>query len=509
MTLRIADTEIDFDQMTATRGGTSERLTRQTRDVLRALHAAGGDVVSKDQLIEAVWQGRIITDATLSTAIKEARRAVGDSGSDQRVIRTVHGVGFQLTQKPGAATPDAPKTCLAVLPFRNIGSSRDDQFISDGLTDELLMNLSRFGELRVLARNTTEAIKVAGLDHAGMRARYGVEFAIEGSVRRAADRLRVTVQLTSTDTGAILVTEQFDRDATPASLFDVQDQIALLCAGRLAGPHGPIASVEHRTQPPGNWTMFQLVAQFRHFYRTYDPDLHARLRDAFPAALAETPEAADGWAAYAVILLEEHRYHVNERPGLDVLPQATQAAERAVAADPRHAFAHVALAMCRLFALDVPGFDAAADRALALNPGNSDVLSEVGHCYAFLAREDEAIALLDRAMEISPEHPGWYHFAKTWRYARLGMIEAALVEIQKVPTPGFYWYHAHLVWFHAALGDLAAARAEADILRQVYPGFEHSAAIELQMWRQNTDLVEAAVSNWHKVGLDIDLAGSA
>ncbi len=509
MKLRIADTEVDFDQMTATRDGASQRLTRQSKGILQALHDAAGDVVSKEQLIEAVWAGRIITDATLSTAIKEARRAVGDSGSDQRVIKTVHGVGFKLTQAPVAATPDPAQLCIAVLPFRHIGSNPDDRFISDGLTDELLMNLSQFRDFKVLARNTTEAIKVAGLDHADMRTRYGVDFAIEGSVRRAADQLRVTVQLTSTETGAIAVTEQFDRDATASSIFDVQDQIAQLCAGRLAGPHGPMASVGSRTRPYEDWTMFRLVAQFREFYRNYDPALHAYLRDALPAALAHTPDVADGWAAYAVILLEEHRYHVNARPGMDVLPEATQAAERAVAADPRHAFAHVALAMCRLFALDLPGFDTAAERALALNPNNPDVLSEAGHCYAFLAREEEAIALLDRAMEISPEHPGWYHFAKTWRYARLGMYEAALVEIQKVPMLGFYWYHAHLVWFHVALDDLPAARAEVDILRKVYPDFEQHAVAELQMWRQNEDLMQAAIDGWRKAGLIIDLAAIA
>ncbi|WP_299971458.1 winged helix-turn-helix domain-containing protein [uncultured Roseobacter sp.] len=504
MKARIADTEVDFDQMTATRDGTEHRLTRQTLGILSVLHGACGGLVSKDQLINQVWHGRIVTDATLSTAIKEARRAVGDSGSEQRVIKTVHGVGFQLTAAPDVKSPEVNQLCIAVLPFRNIGSNPEDQFISDGLTDELLMNLSRFRDLKVLARNTTESIRVDGLDHAGMSARYAVDYAIEGSVRRAADRLRVTVQLTSTLDGTILITEQFDREATPASLFDVQDQIAALCAGRLAGPHGAIAASAVRRIPDQDWTMFQLVAQFREFYRIYDPDLHAHLRDALPTALAETPDSADGWAAYAVVLLEEHRYHVNERPGIEVLPLATDAAERAIAADPQHAFAYVALAMCRLFALDIVGFDAAASRALSLNPSDSDVLSEVGHCYAFLAREDEAIRLLDKAMDISPVHPGWYHFAKTWRYARLGMYDAALLEIQAVPTPGFYWYHAHVVWLQAALGDLDAARVEAETLLRAFPAFETNVVQELQLWQANADLVQDAVSNWRKVGLLIE-----
>ncbi|WP_371226938.1 winged helix-turn-helix domain-containing tetratricopeptide repeat protein [Roseovarius sp. 2305UL8-3] len=513
MKVTIADAELDFDQMTVVREDRTHRLTRQSSGILRALFEAAGEIVSKDQLIDQVWAGRIITDATLSTAIKEARRAVGDTGSDQRIIKTVHGIGFRLasSSKQMVCFQDnlAAKPCLLVLPFRNLGGKPEDQFVSDGLTDEVIANLSRFRDLKVLARNTSEAIAAAGLDHTGIRDTYGVGFVVEGSVRRSTERLRVTVQVASTEDDAILMTEQFNREASIDALFDVQDQIAALCAGRLAGPHGPVAvQAGHKARRDGrstNWEMYRLVADFRRFYRTYDPALHAELRDRFPAALARDLNAADGWSAYAVILLEEHRYHVNERAGLNVLPLATDAAEKAVAADPRSAFAHAVLAMCRLFALDVDGFNLAADRALDLNPGNSDVLSEIGHCYAFLAREDEAIALLDRAMELSPEHPGWYHFAKTWRYVRLDMLDAAMLEIQKEPMPGFYWYHAHLVWLHVLQDDRAAANAEVDILREVFPEFETRVYQELAMWQANQDLVQSALEAWRVAGLKIKI----
>ena len=392
-----------------------------------------------------------------------------------------------------------------MLPFRTIGGGPDDGFLGDGLTDELIFNLSRFRDLAVLARSTTERIAQDGLDAAAMRAAYGVDFVLEGSVRRSGERLRVTVQVSSTESGAILATEQYNRQADVDALFDVQDQIAGLCAGRIASPHGPVArqAEEHLAAAPNTWGMFKLVAEFRRFYRSYDPALHASLREALPAALEDEPGASNGWAAYAVVLLEEHRYHVNERPGVDALSPALAAADRAVAADPRNAFAQVALAMCRLYALDIEGFDTAAARALELNPGNADVLSEIGHCYAFLGREDEAIALIDQAIELSPEHPGWYHFARTWRYIRLGHLDAALVEIRKVPVPGFYWYHAHLVWLHAALGDMAAAREEVDTLRQVFPDFEARIYNELVLFRANEDLVASALDHWAKAGLEV------
>lgn len=506
--------ELDLDQMTVRRDGQTDRLTRQVAQILRVLLENPGAAVSKEALIDVVWGGRVVTDATLSTAMKEARRAVGDTGKTQAVIKTMHGVGFRLiapVERPRKAPPPKPALPkVAVLPFRNIGGTPADDFIGDGLTDELISNLSCFRDFLVLSRNTSEHIAADHLGPAEMREAFGIDFVIEGNVRRSSDRLRVTVQVASTASGAIVMTEQFNRDATVQALFDVQDQIATLCAGRVASPHGEVAremGVRAAEQAPlTSWRMYRLVAEFRRFYRTYDPDLHAYLRTALPAALAEDPAAADGWAAYAVILLEEHRYHVNERPGLNALPLATDAAERAVAADPRNAFAHVALAMCRLFALDVAGFDAAAAQALTLNPNNADVLSEIGHCYAFLAREDEAIAMLDQAMALSPVHPGWYHFAKSWRYARLGLFEAALVEVQKGPMPGFYWYHAHLVWFYAALDRVEEARAEAAVLRDVFPEFEARAYEELTLWSANQDLVASALDAWGRAGLRVVMA---
>ncbi len=498
--------------MTAERGDDMRRLTRQTAGILRALIEANDQIVSKGDLIARVWDGRIVTDATLSTAIKEARHAVGDTGAAQRIIETVHGVGFrlrtQVTYIKEAQSPALAAPCLLVLPFRNTSADPEAWFIPDGLTDEIITSLSRFRDLMVLSRATSDAARTAALDPEEIKRKYHADYIVEGSVRRTETRLRVTVQLVSTHSGSVVVSEQIDREAAIQSIFDVQDHIAQLCAARIAGPHGPVAQgasgPEQEKTPHESWTMFRLVADFRRYYRTYDLQLHAALREALPSALARHPGASNGWAAYAVVLLEEFRYHVNERADVDALALSTVAAEKAVAADPHNAFAQTARAMCRLYVGDIEGFEAAADKALALNPGNSDVLSEIGHCYAFIGREEEAIALLDKAIELSPEHPGWYHFAKTWRYARLGLFDAALLEIQLNPMPGFYWHHAHLVWLYSATGDKTAASGEAAILRNVFPGFETRVMDELAMWEANGDLVASALEHWAQAGLKID-----
>ena len=155
----IADTEIDFDQMTTRRGGQTVALTRQTLGILRALHAAGGEIVSKDALIEQVWNGRIITDATLSTAIKEARRAVGDSGNAQRVIKTVHGVGFRIAASIDSPQVNATMPVIAVFPFRASEETRRAAMLAEGLTQETIGALSAFSVFRVLSMRTTAVFR--------------------------------------------------------------------------------------------------------------------------------------------------------------------------------------------------------------------------------------------------------------------------------------------------------------------------------------------------------------
>ncbi len=508
----IADTEIDFDQMTTLRGGHTAALTRQTLGILRTLHAAAGEIVSKDELIEQVWNGRIITDATLSTAIKEARRAVGDSGNAQRVIKTVHGVGFRLSEaaKPVAcgAIAQSQLPCLIVLPFRSLSAKDGDQQIADGFSEEITSNLTRFRNLRVLSQLTGLHIHESRMDHAKIAEQYGVDFILEGSLRRSSEQLRVTIQVSDAHSGEIALIEQFDRTAQPQDIFELQNEIGLLTAGRVGSRHGDLGHRIQRRALSGQsqtWDAYAAVAKFYEFYKTYDPQLHLELRDTLPGLLQVDQNSSDGWAAYAHVLLEERRYHLNERTGIDAPHLALAAAQRGVACDPQSGFARMVLALCQFHTLDLPGFRASAGIALNLNPGHADVLAEIGHCYAFLGDFERAIPLLDRAIDLSPIHPGWYHYAHAWRFALGDFWQAALLEIEKVPMDGFPWYHAHLAWFHAELGNLREAEAARDALLGLLPNFEDHIPDEMVFNHFTGPLVDKAFEGWRKAGLVVSL----
>ncbi len=518
MKVQFRDCEIDSDLAQIHQGGETRPLTPQTLRVLDHLIRNRHRVVGKDELISKVWGDRIISDASLSTAIKETRHAVGDDGRTQHTIKTHHGHGFRFVAEVHSDTQASFGTrigrpsvtgdrrpSIAVLPFRMLGGDPGDSFIADGLTEQTIFNLSRFRELFVFSRRTSVQMAEDGARPADLHRDPGVDYLLEGSVRRASPRLRVTVQVSATATGEILVTEQFERDDSVSGLIDIQDELAALTAGRVASRYGAVADHIGQARSSGStrtWEMYHLLARFHDYYVGYEPEMHAALREDLPKALEQDPGASQGWSAYAMILIEEHRFHMNAREGVDALALAHDAARSAVRADPQDAFAQMVLALTRYYRGDLAGFRDAAERALSLNDGHADVLAEIGHCFAFIGDEARAIALLDRAMAISPVHPGWYHFVHCWRLARAHQMEAALVEITRFPMPGFFWFHAHLAWFHTELGDLVAASKEVASMRALYPSFEDNAHVELDLACYD-DLRDRALLAWEKAGLEI------
>ena len=469
-------------------------------------------MVRKDDLIASVWGGRIVTDATLSTAIKEARRAVGDTGTAQSIIETVHGVGFRLAVPvESVAQPTASPTkppCVLVLPFRSLSPAEDAKQIADGFSEEITASLTRFRNLRVLSHLTAIHIQAKGTDQAEIAQTYGVDLIVEGSLRRSPEKLRVTVQVSDAVTGQIVLMEQFDRAAEPQGIYDIQNEIGLLTAGRVGSQHGDLGlHIRQRaiSGQPQTWDVYAAIAKFYEFYKSYDPQLHLTLRDRLPKLLDADQHASDGWAAYALILLEEKRYHLNERADVDAPQLGLTAAQRGVACDAQSGFARMALALCQFHTGDLRGFRATSKTALELNPGHADILAEIGHCHAFLGEFERAIPLLDQAIDLSPIHPGWYHYAHAWQFALGGFWDAALLEIEKVPMPGFPWYHAHLAWFQAELGNLDAATKARVALLKILPNFERDVPKEMVFNYFTGPLVRKAFDGWQKAGLAVSL----
>ncbi|HEU4691110.1 MAG TPA: winged helix-turn-helix domain-containing protein, partial [Vicinamibacterales bacterium] len=215
-------------------------------DLLVFLSSHEGTVVSRDEIIQAVWNGRFISDSTLTRTVADLRRTLGDDATKCEYIETIPKRGYRLVARVSSAAAastammaereasptsrDTTRPSLVVLPFANFGPA-DDRYFCDGLTEEIINGLARFPGLRVISRTSAFAAHSQGGDISAIGGRLGVTHAIEGSVRRSGDRIRVTAQLIEAGHQSHLWSERFDRAL--ADVFVIQDEIADAIARRL------------------------------------------------------------------------------------------------------------------------------------------------------------------------------------------------------------------------------------------------------------------------------------
>jgi len=230
--------QLDLERGELRRNGDPVQVEPQVLDLIAHFASHPGQLVTRDELIDAIWSGRIISDSAISSRTNAARVALGDDGSAQRLIKTVPRRGFRFeatvekltTEKP-SRLPDKPS--VAVLPFQNRSGDPEQSYFSDGITEDILTDLSRYEELFVSARHSSFAYRGAEISGSEIADDLGVHYIVEGSVRRAGDRIRVTARLTDPWTGAHLWGERYDRDLT--DIFEVQDEITSVIVNTLSG----------------------------------------------------------------------------------------------------------------------------------------------------------------------------------------------------------------------------------------------------------------------------------
>ena len=332
----------------------------QVFDVLAFLIANRGRVVSKDELIEAVWDGRVVSESTLTSRINSARSAVGDSGEEQRLIRTAARKGFRFvgavretafpeTPPPPPPTvvlpalalaPDGktPRLSIVVLPFANLGGNPDHEPFVDGVTESLTTDLSRIRGSFVIARHTAFAYKGKAIDLKQIGRELGVRYVLEGSILRSGERMRINAQLVDAETGAHLWAERFDKAVK--DLFATQDEIVARLAGQLdaALMSAEARRAERSPHPDSTDFYFRGKACLN---KGNDPAELARSQTFFEEALRIDSENVDAlvWTAFADTLLAVSNF--NAEKGAARLAAAERNAGKALSLAPDHANGHV------------------------------------------------------------------------------------------------------------------------------------------------------------------------
>ncbi|WFU18617.1 winged helix-turn-helix domain-containing protein [Bradyrhizobium sp. CB3481] len=232
----------DIDRRELHRGAEVVPITPQVFDLLEFLIRNRERVVSKDELINAVWNGRIVSDAALTTRLNAVRAAIGDTGEEQRLIKTLPRKGFRFVgqvrrtrevedpnphdaPESALALPDKTSIAIAVLPFENMSGDPEQEYFADGMVEEITTALSQFKWLFVIARNSSFTLKGKAVDVKEVGRRLGVRYILEGSVRKAAGKVRITGQLIDAVTGAHIWADRFERDLI--DVFALQDEVAV------------------------------------------------------------------------------------------------------------------------------------------------------------------------------------------------------------------------------------------------------------------------------------------
>jgi TolB-like protein len=493
------DYVLDLDRRELSRGSKPIATGPQVFDLLVYLVQNRAHVVSKDNVLDAVWGGRIVSESTLTSHVNAVRKAVGDSGGEQRLIRTIARKGFRFVgdvsevQSPdgsshanheSAGSNEAPvpalalpyKPSIAALAFHNLSGDPEQDYFADGVVEDIITALSRIRWLFVIARNSSFTYKGRAVDVKQIGRELGVRYVLEGSVRKAANRVRITGQLIDATTGAHLWAERFEGNLD--DIFELQDQIAMSVVGAIA-PQLERAEIERaKRKPTGNLSAYD-------YYLRGMANLHLGTREAIHEALSLFDQAIrldpDFASAYAMAAWCHFWRKVNgwmiDRPRETA--EGARLARRAVALgrDDAVALTRSGHALAHL-AGDLEGGIALLDRALVLNPNLAAAWFLGGFLRVWHGESDGAIEYFGRAMRLSPLDAETYRMQAGMAMAHLfaGRFDMASSWAEKAfrDLPSFLMVVSIIAASHALAGRTDAGRRAMDHLRQLDPALRIS-----------------------------------
>ena len=447
-------------------------LRPKTFDVLLYLARHPRRLVSKDELIAAVWPNVFVTENSLVQCVREIRAALGDEG--QQILKTVARRGYifaaPVLDQPLPPEPP-PGPSIAVLPFTNITGEPEQDRFADGLADDIITQLSRMGWLLVIARNSTFTYKDKPVPVKQVGRDLGVRYVLEGSVRKASGRIRVNAQLIDTATDAHLWADRYDGGLE--DIFALQDKITESVVGALQPTLRSAEVARARRKRPDSLDAYDLVLRaLPHVWSLRDADTKIAF-GVLEQALRHEPDYPMALALASWCHGQRVVYQWSTDPDGD-RAKATELAEAAQRLSPDDPLVLTVLATARSIVGEVRAADALLERALALDPNAAWAWNRRGWVHTYLGAPDAAIAAFERAVRLSPFDPlnpnchfgrGGAHFVKH-EYAQ----SAAWVEkgLQGQPNAAFMLRTLVPALWHAGRYD--EARAAASRLLDAYPG---------------------------------------
>ena len=495
MVLAFGDHRLDIKRRELRRGTELIDLEPKAFDLLAFLVQHRDRVVSKDDLLQEVWGGRIVSESTVTTRINAVRRALGDDGTAQRLVRTFtrKGIRFvgEVTEMSDPAAPTAsdppsrtptaaPRLSIVVLPFTNLSNDPEQQYFADGITEDVTTDLSRIQNSFVISRNTAFTYRNKPVDTKQIGRELGVRYVLEGSVRRSSNKVRVSAQLIDAETDAHLWVDQFDSDIS--DLLALQNEIT----SRIAITLNVELSRREAASPTNNPDALDYILRGRAAYwktGLQSRDLFAETLGLYERALALDPRSVEAQSQVANMLAIRAGNGWTESPASD-FRRAEELVEQALAASPRDYLAHYAKGSVLRFQGRCDQAIPEYERALESNPNWLNSLDFLAACKMMTGSMETAISLEQQAIRLGPRDPyiGNFYSRIGQAHLLLAQTDEAIIWFEKAAgaIPGYGVPHAYLASAYALKGETERASAELAEARRLAADGRYSSIARLK-----------------------------
>jgi len=480
---------LDTSQYRLSLSGNPVAVEPQVFDLLTYLVEHKDRVVTRDELLENLWKGKIVTDSALGARLKAARKAVGDSGKRQQVIKTIHGRGYQFvspvtevhseTVKAEQTDSEINKTNLvltdtpsiAVLPFQNMSADPEQEYFANGMSEEIITALSRVPDLVVIARKSTFFYKGKAVNVRQIGQELGVRHVLEGSIRKSGNRIRITAQLVNTQSGDHIWAERYDRNLD--DIFAVQDEITHEIVVELQGKL--IMGENSRLAASGTNSIkaWELVTRATPLIETLLRNDAMHAKKLLGQALELDNNYSAAWTMLGWMYWQESvwKWCSDTEKSMQL---AFEAAQNAISADADYPHAYGLLGSIYMVHGDQSKAVSMCEKAVALAPSDALALAILADVLVDSGRLKEGVQKMKKAIRLSPFPPVWFLMVLGVGYHLSGENEIAISALKQA-AKGMPDSNLPLMWLASTLvemGRLDEARVASKTALEIEPSFD-------------------------------------